>query len=200
MKQVERWQDIEPGDLGYLRGTGFVSESIEHLTDRLDLMGFPTPSHAVLVLSKTQIIEALSRTKVRPLAVYQGRFLAGDFVVFRPDVPAAIRRQALDEIWRKYNGAAYGWGQILGFLPVIAVRRLTGKDAVNLLPLGTICSELTLLYLRRCYDLLHVAGDLARAARLAWAWHLQQNTTDPALQLACVLRDTLPPTLDGSRP
>lgn len=200
MQRIRQWNEIQPGDLGYLRGEGFFSEAIEHLTDRLDLAGLPTPSHAVLILSKTQVIEALDRTRVRPLSVYQARFEAGDFLVFRPDVPAQVRRQALDDLWRRYNGAAYGWGQILAFIPVLFLRRLTGRDAVNLLPLGTICSELTLLYLRRCYELLHAAGDLARAGLLAWAWHLQQNTTDPALQLACVLRDGLPPTLDGSRP
>lgn len=110
-----------------------------------------------------------------------------------------MRRQALDDTWKRYNGAAYGWGQILAFIPVLFWRRLTGRNAVNLLPLGTICSELTLQYLRRCSVLLRAANDQDLSPLLEWTWVLQRNATDPALQLACVLRNGLPPTLNGSR-
>ncbi len=201
MQRVERFEDIQPGDVGWLRGEGFTSDAIAHMTARLDLMGYATPSHSVLVLSRTQVIESLSRTVVRPLSVYQTRFQSGDFVVFRPAVPIEIRRRALDEIYRQYNGAMYGWGQILAFIPVMFWRRLTGRSAVNLLPLGTICSELVFLYLQKCRDLLREAGPGGRlfASRLDWTGSLRQNSTDPALLLACALRDALPPTLDGSR-
>ncbi|MEW5763703.1 MAG: hypothetical protein ACOYXN_00470 [Acidobacteriota bacterium] len=197
MQRVERWQDIRPGDIGFLRGEGFLSDSIAHLTARRDLMGLQTPSHSLLVLSRTQVIEALEKTKVRPIEVYRTRFDAGDLVVFAPDVPKEIRREALHYIWTRYNHAAYGWGQILAFLPVLFWRRLRGRDPVNLLPLGVICSELVLLYLRRCFDRLLAAGHSTRADRLAWAYRLSRNTTDPALQLSCCLRDGLPESLAG---
>lgn len=197
MKRIIDWSQIRHGDIGFIAGEGFVSEAIRTLTERMDLLLLPTPSHAFLILSKTETIEALEKTVVRPVALYKQRFEAGLVFIYRPDVPDSVRRLAIDWVYDNYKGAAYGWGQILGFLPVMAWRKLTGQDPVNLLPVGTICSELVLLFLRKEFKLCASLGHHEQAIKLAWVTALSKDTTDPALELACCQRDSLPPNYAG---
>lgn len=200
MRRITEWAEIRGGDVGFHVGRGFVSQAIEALTERHDLQGLQTPSHAALVLSRSEVIEALDKTVVRALACYQQRFGEGLFYVYRPDLSDDVRREALAWVAREYRGAAYGWLQIPAFLPVLGLRRLFGRDLPNLMPVGTICSELVLLYLRKAHELLVCTQDVARANYLRWVWAVGQDTTDPALQLACCQRDAVPLYLAGSAP
>ena len=182
-----------------MAGTSFISDVIEHTTWRQDLLdGVPVPSHSFLVLSRFQVMEALDKVIVRPLAVYQPDFEAGRVMIYRPDAPPDVVAPVLKAIRKDYLGAAYGWLQIVAFLPVLWWRRLTGQDLRNALPLGTICSELVTVYCQRLLAALSAASLYGQALRLAWASALDPNTTDPALLLACEQRDSLPPSLAGA--
>ena len=200
MKRITRWQDVTTGMLGSIEGKGFISESIEHMTQRNDLLdGVKTPSHSFVVINPMFVIESLSHTVLTPLASYRQAFDEGRVVFYEPPIPVEIRAKALRTIRRSYLGADYGWGQILAFLPVLFWRRLTGHRAPNLLPIGTICSELALMAIREYRKEAVAAGLHDAARRLVWSVALNRQITDPALLLACEQRDALPPTLDGSR-
>ena len=199
MRRIRTWDDVGAGDLGSIAGTGFLSDAIIHATQRADLLdGVPIPSHSFLVLSRFQVIEALERVVVRPRAVYRQAFEDGHVQIYRPDAPDYVVKGVLAGLRKDYLGRAYGWGQIIAFLPVLLWRRLTGQDAVNLLPLGTICSELVTVYCRRLLDACSRSGLYSQALALAWASALDPNTTDPALLLACEQRDSLPPSFAGA--
>jgi hypothetical protein len=200
MQRITVWKDVMPGDVGFFVGSGFVSEAIRSLSQRQDLGGLPTPSHAALILSRSEVMEALEKTVVRCIEVYKAAFERGDFLLYRPDVPAPIRRAALGEMAKEYKGAAYGWGQIPAFLPVLWVRRKLGIDVPNLLPVGVICSELVLIYLRKCYVGMDSAGLVLLSRALRWSLAIGEETTDPALLMACCQRDAVPLYLSGSPP
>jgi len=193
MERITSWKEIELGDLGFYAGDGFLSESIEHLTHRDDLDGLPTPSHSLIILSKSQVFESVKYTRIRPLMLYEDDFKAGRMIVFRPPLSKDLRAEALSEMTIKYNNAIYGWGQILAFIPVLWWRRLTGNQGINVLPAGTVCSELSLILCRKYYD----KADSTAARLLRWAYQLNKNTTDPALLMSCCIHDRLPVDLAG---
>jgi len=197
MERVMSWKNVAMGQLGFFRGDTALSETLSYVTEREDLMGLPTPSHSAIILSKSQVFESVLKTRIRPLMIYKKDFENGDFIVFDPDVPREIRIKALSRMTFKYNGAVYGWLQIPGFLPALAYRRLTGRQGFNPLPVGTVCSELSLMLCRYYYEELLNARMFPQARKLFWAKLLHKNTTDPALLLACCLRDGLPENLAG---
>lgn len=197
MLRIEKWEDVRPGDVGFIAGSGFVSDAIRHLTHRHDLQGLQTPSHAFLVLSRSEVFEALEIVKIRYIDCYKAHFAAGRVYIFRPECPADIRRAALLRLTKRYNKAAYGWGQIGGFLGVVARRKLFGCNTANLMPIGTICSELVAIYLRDIRDQLLAAGYQIQADFLEWVTRIPTNSIDPALELACCLTDRLPKTITG---
>lgn len=198
MKRIVNWEDIQTGDLGWHVGLGDISEAISHLTYRKDLenLGFKTPSHIFIVLNKTQVIEALEKTKVRLRMEYKEAFDAGRVYIFRPESVEEATKTALMTFYLKFNNHPYGWLQILGFLPVIALRKMH-LSTPNLFPLGTICSEDGLLYLRMLMQELGRRGNTDLALKLGWTVNLDRNTTDPALLLMCCLFDEVPKSLHG---
>ena len=198
MQRITTWEDVRPGDIGFIAGDGFVSDAIQALTHRHDLGGLQTPSHAFLVLSRTEVFEALEIVKKRPLSCYKAHFEAGNVYIFRPwDIPTDIRREALGRLVKKYDRAQYGWGQIAGFLGVVARRRLFGRNTVNLLPVGTICSELVSIYLQDLRESLSLAGYANGADLLWWVVSIRKDSIDPALEMYCCQNDRLPATITG---
>jgi hypothetical protein len=194
MLRVNKWEDVQPGDLGWYVGPGIISDAIEHITARKDLisLGFKIPSHVFIVLNKTQVIEALEKTKVRSKLEYKADFEAGNVYIFRPDAPEQIVKDTLLEFYSKYDNHPYGWLQILGFIPVLLLRKLH-LNVFNPFPLGTVCSEDGLIYLRMLMLALSKAGETEKALKLGWTVRLDPNTTDPALLLICCIKDDVPP-------
>lgn len=198
------FKDARLGDLGFHDGTAPASEVIERVTATKEYLkaiegtdlaakGF-VPSHAFIVCSETQVIESLEKTKIRPLAVYADAAEEGRVVLLRPDAPDVLKRRVMEVFVKQYDGAAYGWLQIVGFLPVLWWRRLTGRRLPNPMPLGVICSEAALLWLRMLWFVLTEAEPAcgAEEAKLRWVKRVGRNTTDPALLLACCLHDAEP--------
>lgn len=194
--------DAQTGDIGFHDGREEVSQAISSATDtrqyRRAIAGTDlaarayVPSHAFIVRSRTQVIEALEKTRVRPLAVYADASAEGRVVLFRPEAPEEMKGQVMEAFVRHYEGAAYGWLQVVGFLPVLWVRRLTGRRMPNPFPAGLICSEDALLYLRALHFVLREAGLHREEAKLRWSKRVGRNTTDPALLLACCLNNAEP--------
>lgn len=198
MLRVVNWDDIQEGDLGWYAGDGPLSKAIRRLTHRrdLDALGFKTPSHLFIVLNSTQVIEALEKTKVRAKLEYKDAFLNGRVYIYRPEATEATRKAALQEFYERFNNHPYGWLQILAFLPVLALRKV-GLNSENLLPMGNICSEDGILYLRMLLRRLHNDGEIDKALALGWAVGISNNSIDPALMLICCIYDKLPLELRG---
>lgn len=197
MERVRCWGDLRAGDVGFYAGEGWVSRQIRRLTRREDLGDDPVPSHAFLVISRSEVIEALEKTKVRGLSFYQEDFVAGRAWAYRPAGSDLAKREAVRLMVDRYNGAAYGWLQILGFLPVLAIRRRWNHDAPNPAPLGKICSEDVLLFLRILRGVLRRLTEDQAARLVSWSLALDPNTTDPALLCRCCQIDGVPEDLDG---
>jgi|GEM_PF-4102755 len=183
------YEDLRLGDIGFVAGEGFLSKAITRLTRRSDLRGIQTPSHAFVICSRTQVIEALDKTKIRPLAVYSAAFKAGRALAFRPPGTLQAKRVAMQSFVREYLNASYGWMQIMGFLPVLWARKRFGGKMANPAPGGEICSEISVLWLWRLQMSLHMGGEREAADRLAWVDLLDRDTTDPALLLAFCLQN-----------
>lgn len=182
------YDDLRTGDIGFVAGKGAVSKTISRLTKRRDLGGFPTPSHAFVLASRTQVVEALEKTKVRSSAVYAAAFGARRATAFRPPGSPEVKRTAMRAFLREYTGASYGWLQIVGFLPVLWARKRLDKEIRNPVPGGEICSEIALLWLWRLQVALEIAGEKDAARSLEWVDLLSRDTTDPALLMSECLR------------
>jgi hypothetical protein len=72
-----------------------------------------------------------------------------DFAVYAPKTTPDVVAKALQRVAR-LNGKSYGYGQLIGFVLVWLVRKITLKKVSNPFGGGWICSELTLDY---CLDL-----------------------------------------------
>lgn len=195
MQRITKWEDIKGGDIAFFHGEAAICEAIEHMTGReeIEAAGMQVPSHALLFLSMTEVYEALGNgPMVRPKEVYQEDFDAGRLFVFRPAGSKEAKREALDRVWKGYRHSPYGWLQTGVGFPVVVLGRKAGVDLPNPMPLGIICSELVLLYLRELREILLSAGWVADSDLLEFTKHLHRESTDPALLMVASMTDAVP--------
>lgn len=69
------------------------------------------------------------------------------FEIFEIQIPEEEIRKAVDSMFQ-YIGKSYGYLQLLGFMPVILLRKL-GIKIKNPFSKGLVCSEFVLKYLKR---------------------------------------------------
>ncbi len=81
------------------------------------------------------------------------------FETYRPLVDVFSVFEALDTT-EQYLGKVYGYLQLIGFIPVLVWKWLTGRRIHNPFGQGQICSELVLRYIKKLpvkgYDYLYV--------------------------------------------
>jgi hypothetical protein len=81
-----------------------------------------------------------------PITKYESRKYVKSFFVPKGFSEEDVNR-AMSKVRRDIE-ASYGWFQLLGFIPILIWRRLTGRLIPNPIRGGVVCSELVLNYLR----------------------------------------------------
>lgn len=199
MREIKSFIEVMAGDIGFYMGDGKLSDAIQAFTysKALKELGYETPSHTFMFISPDKVVEAVNKTRITSSYFYKKEFEAGRVKILRPsETYLDVSKGCIEAFSNNFENYPYGWLQILGFLPVLAFRKI-GIKFPNLFPFFNICSEDTLIYLRIIYDYFVKRVKeypnehklyTAEIERLKWVKKLNKETTDPALlMLYCLL-------------
>jgi len=133
-----------------LGAVGFSSRRANFLSRAIRWFTQSRWSHVFVVYQQEPeqlIIEASTfQVQLVPIAKYDSKKY--DVMIISADgfSPEDVRR-GLDKA-KGYIEKTYGWLQLVGFIPVLFWKRLTGQSVPNPAKGGVVCSELVLQYLR----------------------------------------------------
>ena len=173
MLELKSFDGLQPMDQGILHGSGPLQKVIEAAEG-----GWAC--HAFTVLNATQVFEALEGgMTLSPLESYRSSFEAGNLRLFRPDGSLAAKKAARDAFYLAGKGHPYAYPQLVGFLFVLAARRLFRRDIPNPLPVSWVCSEANCRGLRLLSTELGKRGEWDARNALEPVWRVNPNNTTP---------------------
>lgn len=131
------------GDVGFRWGKSVVDWMITEGEEIIDPTNLEPPEHCYLVLSPTTIFQADEK------GIGERLMPADDSIrqYISPFASAGDEVRSMASVLHRYEGKAYGYIHLLGFL-----FKLVGLP--NLLP-GDVCSTICADYLRGCNATLH---------------------------------------------
>ena len=129
--------DLQPADIFFTRGTGWLSSAIRFLTRRIGEARTKANHVGIVVeggpIERAVVVEALSRVRRHPLAGQYGGKKGTQVAVYRPLNLAEEERKTIVQAAEAYVNRKFGWFQLIGhgldwFLQGAYVfRRLTGS-------------------------------------------------------------------------